>query len=53
MEAENAGLKRSVEELKAQISMIRQLYNNEDIEDGKKILKMEVEIRELKEEKGK
>lgn len=41
LEGENAGLKKCIEELKEQVQELRQIYNNEDFEDSKKIKKME------------
>lgn len=50
---ENTGLRKCVEELKEQIQALRQMYSNDDFEDGKKIKRMEREIKVLKEEKEK
>lgn len=51
LERENVGLKKCIEELKEQVQVLRQMYSNEDFEDGKKIKNMEKEISILKEEK--
>lgn len=53
MEKENTGLKKCVEELKEQIQVLRQMYSNDDPEDGKKMKRIEREIKVLKEEKEK
>lgn len=51
LENENAGLRECINEFKDQIQELRNLYSNDDMEDNKKIKKMEMEIKKLKEEK--
>lgn len=51
LENENAGLREYINEFKDQIQELRNLYSNDDMEDNKKIKKMEMEIKKLKEEK--
>lgn len=53
LEKENFDLRKSVALMKEQIEVIRKMYSNDDYEDGKKIKKVEMEIKELKDERKK
>lgn len=53
LEKENKNLKKCIEELKEQMRTVKEMYTNDDCEDRRRIIKMEKEIDELKEEKRK
>lgn len=51
LEKENDSLRKCTEELKEQVRVLRQMFSSDDYEDRKRMKKMEVEIKALKEEK--